>query len=65
MTDWKTMRVPKDAWEVANEAKGDNETWGEYLRRCADEPRVEMSEDELRELIRDEVHDLVIDEALR
>ena len=65
MTDWKTMRVPKDAWEAANEARGDNETWGEYLRRCADEPRIEMSEDELRVLIRDEVHDLVIDEALR
>lgn len=59
------MRVPKDAWEAANEARGDNETWGEYLRRCADEPRIEMSEDELRVLIRDEVHDLVIDEALR
>lgn len=65
MTEWKTMRVPKDAWEAANEARGDNETWGEYLRRCADEPRIEMSEDELRVLIRDEVHDLVIDEALR
>lgn len=65
MTDWKTMCVPKDAWEAANEARGDNETWGEYLRRCADESRVEMSEDELRVLIRDEVHDLVIDEALR
>lgn len=65
MTEWKTMRVPKDAWEAANEARGDTETWGEYLRRCADEPRIEMSEDELRVLIRDEVHDLVIDEALR
>lgn len=38
---------------------------GEYLLRCADEPRVEMSEDEVRVLIRDEVYDLVIDEALR
>jgi hypothetical protein len=36
MTDYKTMRVPEDAWQDAKGAKGENETWGEYLRRCAD-----------------------------
>lgn len=61
MTDWKTMRVPEGAWEVAQEARGDNETWGEYLRRCADARRVEMSEDEVREVVRE----TVVAEALR
>lgn len=59
--EYKTMRVPAPAWEAAKEAKGENETWGEYLYRCADNPRVEMSEDELREIIRE----MVADDALR
>jgi len=60
MTDWKTMRVPEDAWEQAQDARGPDETWGEYLRRCADAPRVEMSEGEVRELVRE----MVVVEAL-
>lgn len=65
MVEYKTMRVPKDAWEVAQEARGENETWGEYLRRSADEQRIELSEAELRAIVRDEVRDLVLSEALR
>jgi len=61
MTEWKTMRVPEDAWEVAQEARGGGETWGEYLRRCADQRRVEMTDDEVRELVRE----MVVAEALR
>jgi hypothetical protein len=38
MTDWKTMRVPAEAWERANEAKRDEETWGDFLQRCSNEP---------------------------
>jgi len=38
MTEYKTMRVPQEAWEQANDAKQDNETWGEYLQRCAENP---------------------------
>jgi hypothetical protein len=66
MTDTKytTMRVPKSSWELAAAAKGDNETWGEYLERCANARRVEMTEDEVRRLIREELRDSVIDEAL-
>jgi len=60
MTEWKTMRVPEAAWESAQAARGDGETWGEYLRRCADAPRVEMTEDEVRSVVRD----LVDDDAL-
>ena len=55
MTEYKTMRVPVGAWEQAQAARGDGETWGEYLRRCADARRVEMSEVEVRELVREEV----------
>lgn len=44
MVEYKTMRVPTPAWEAAKEAKEDGETWGDYLRRCADEPRVEPAE---------------------
>ena len=36
--DYKTMRVPREAWEQANDAKQDKETWGEYLQRCTDNP---------------------------
>jgi hypothetical protein len=35
MTEYKTMRVPVDAWEDAKEAKEEKETWGEYLQRCS------------------------------
>jgi hypothetical protein len=55
MSDYKTMRVPEEAWKVAKEAKGEDETWGEYLRRCADSPRVHMSEEDVRQIVRDEL----------
>lgn len=45
MTDYKTMRVPVEAWEAAREAKREGETWGQYLRRCSDHPP------ELREFV--------------
>lgn len=38
MSGYKTMRVPEDAWEDAKDALKDDETWGEYLRRCAENP---------------------------
>jgi len=37
-TEYKTMRVPKDAWETANKSKQDGETWGEFLQRCSQNP---------------------------
>jgi hypothetical protein len=64
-TEYKTMRVPEDAWEQAREAKASDETWGEYLLRCADESRVEIPEDELDRRMRNTVRELVVDEALR
>lgn len=38
MTDYKTMRVPAEAWEQAREDKHDEETWGEFLQRCSNNP---------------------------
>jgi hypothetical protein len=61
MPEWKTMRVPEDDWEAAQAARGDDETWGEYLRRCADAPRVEMSEDEVRAVVRELVDDAALE----
>jgi hypothetical protein len=36
MTDYKTMRVPVADWQAAKAAKRENETWGDYLRRCVE-----------------------------
>lgn len=34
-----TISVPDDVHEQACEAKGDGETWAEYLLRCAETPQ--------------------------
>lgn len=65
MTEWKTLRVPEWAYDEAQEARGENETWGDYLVRCSNEPRIEMSEAELEEIIRERIEDMVVDQALR
>ena len=38
MTDYKTLRVPEDAYDTAKESKREKETWGEFLQRCSDNP---------------------------
>jgi hypothetical protein len=38
MTDYKTLRVPESDYDDAKDAKKDGETWGEYLRRCSENP---------------------------
>jgi len=38
MTDYKTMRVPEDAYEQAKADKRDEETWGDFLQRCSNNP---------------------------
>jgi len=38
VTEYKTLRVPEDAYEVAKASKQETETWGEFLRRCSDNP---------------------------
>jgi len=34
--EWTTIRVPQGAADEARDAKRNSETWGDYLRRCAD-----------------------------
>lgn len=34
--DYTTLRVPQAELDAARDAKKDDETWGEYLLRCAD-----------------------------
>ena len=34
--DYTTVRVEKAAKSVADDAKTDDETWSDYIRRCAD-----------------------------
>lgn len=36
--DYKTMRVPAEAYRYAKDAKRDDETWGEFMRRLSDNP---------------------------
>ena len=38
MTEYKTLRVPADAYDVAKDSKQETETWGEFLRRCSENP---------------------------
>jgi len=36
MTDYKTLRIPAEAYQEARNSKKDSETWGEFIQRCAD-----------------------------
>jgi len=38
MVDYKTLRVPAEDYEQARESKEKEETWGEFLRRCSENP---------------------------
>ena len=38
MTEYKTMRVPQEAWEAAKASKKAEETWGEFIQRCSNNP---------------------------
>lgn len=37
-TEYKTLRVPAEEYKTARESKEDSETWGEFLRRCSENP---------------------------
>lgn len=56
--DYKTMRVPEDAHEIAKESKREKETWGEFLQRCSNNPpetREFVDAEEIAERIRTEL----------
>jgi len=61
MVEYKTLRVPEDAYEEARESKKETETWGEFLRRCSENPpeTIEYVEaDELEKRIVGQIDDL-------
>lgn len=57
MADHGTIRVPRDVYERANDARQDaDETWAEFLERAIDsDPTVEMTEADVRAIVRDEL----------
>lgn len=57
MSDHQRIPVRPDAYEAAKEAKRDDETWSEYVLRCADA-------DVPRKWTRDEIESM-IDEYAR
>lgn len=38
MTEYTTFRVPEDAYEKAIESKKEDETWGDFINRCSNNP---------------------------
>ena len=36
--DYSTLRIPTPDYENAKESKRENETWGEFIQRCTDNP---------------------------
>lgn len=67
MTEYGTIRIPKPTYERANdERKANGESWEEFIERAIDaEPTVEMSESEIRAIMRDEISEKVVDQALK
>lgn len=62
MTDYETIRAPAEAVKAARAEKREDETWGDFLQRCADaEPVVEMTESDVRRIVRDEFESLMRD----
>jgi len=57
--EYSTIRVTKASKKAAEQEKQPDETWSEYLLRCgdADVPR-KWTEDEIREIVRDELRQL-------
>lgn len=67
MTEYGTIRIPKPTYERANaERKENGESWEEFVDRAIrSEPTVELTESEIRAMIRDEINDRVVDQALK
>lgn len=67
MTEYGTIRIPKPTYERANaERKENGESWEEFVERAIGaEPTVELTESEIRAMMRDEITDAVVDQALR
>jgi len=70
-TEYKTLRVPAEEYKTARKSKEDSETWGEFLRRCSENPPTSkefIDADELEQLLTDEDYERIaeaISERLR
>lgn len=60
MTEYASISANEDAIEAARKAKQPNETWGDYLLRCADSdvPR-EWTESEVRDVASDAAEEVL------
>ena len=57
-TEWKTLRVPKSAWEEAKRQKEEHgRTWGEQIVRGNDPDR--LTEDDVRRIAREELDGVI------
>lgn len=55
-TEWKTLRVRGDAYELAKEQKEEaGRTWSEQLVRPDGEQDTEWTENEIRQVVREEL----------
>ena len=53
-TEWKTLRVPKSAWEEAKAQKEEHDrTWGEQIVRGNDPEK--LTEEDVRRIVREEL----------
>lgn len=56
MTDRTTINVSKEAHRAASKAKSEEETWGEYLLRCADaNPGTDLDTEKIVEEIKQDL----------
>ena len=64
MAEYTSIRVTVDAKDAAEQSKRDGETWGEYIRRCTDNPpeirefvdgNVELNTDDVVERLKNEL----------
>ena len=65
MTEYTSIRVPIEAREIAQEAKHENETWADYIKRCAEEPKALMTEEDIEHIAAMKIQNMVVEEALR
>jgi hypothetical protein len=67
MTEYGTIRIPKPTYDRANaERKENDETWEELVERAIrSEPTAELSKGEIQDLMREEIEQRVVEQALR
>lgn len=54
--DWASIRVWPEVKDAADEARAD-ESWNEYVLRCVHEPPVELTREDVRRIVREELEE--------